>query len=194
MVRQHQGYPASMTHQGYLQQQFPQDIQGKIAHIQQMNISSMQEHIDQIPNADNQMTAICTTTIKTDTVSIEQFGICSPNDIGGNQQPAVLLEAASKVATDKALTLILAASNQALPQVIDVPVTGKAPNQQNKSKKDYSKYAHNPMSENQRRLLTKMANECGRDIETSCLQVLNKSFDTLSNSDVQQMIEYFRSH
>lgn len=192
MDRPHQQYPAQQPHQGHLQQQFPQDIQAKIAHIQQMKISSIKEHIDQIPNADNQMTAVCTTTILTDTMSIEQFGACTPNDIGGNQHPAALLESASKFATDKALALALAASNQASPQVIDVPVTGKSPSQRSEPQKDYSKYANNPMSGNQRRLLCKMANECGQNIETTCLQVLNKSFDSLNNENVQQLVSYFK--
>lgn len=188
-----QQYPAHMPIQGHNHMSAGLDIQGKIAHIQQIKISSIMEHVDQIPHADNNYTAVCTTTIQAGTTTIEQFGACTPNDIGGNQHPTALLESASRLATEKALALALAVSSHDQPQIIDIPAASKHPSLRTKLKRDYSRYDNYPMTGNQKGLLLKMANETGQDIEAVSISVLSKPFASLNNKDVQDLVAHFKS-
>ncbi len=79
--------------------------------IRQIGITGMQRTIKQAPAQDNGHTAICSVQVDTSQGEFSDFGVATPDSIGGSIDAGELLEKASTQGTRKALGMVLFAHN-----------------------------------------------------------------------------------
>ncbi|WP_288229069.1 hypothetical protein [uncultured Desulfovibrio sp.] len=83
---------------------FSQDFMNE---IRQIGITEMKRSIDQIPAPDNGHTAICSVQLATSQGNFSDFGVATPDSIGGSTDAGELLEKASHRGTEKAFGMAL---------------------------------------------------------------------------------------
>ena len=79
--------------------------------IRQIGITGMKRSIDQVPASENGHTAICSVQLATSQGNFTDFGVATPDSIGGSTDAGALLKKASHRGTENVLGMALFAHN-----------------------------------------------------------------------------------
>ena len=86
--------------------------------IRQIDITGMKRSIDQVPAPENGHTAICSVQFATSQGKFSDFGVATPDSIGGSTDAGELLKKASHRGTENVFGMALFAHNA--PPVLDI--------------------------------------------------------------------------
>ena len=79
--------------------------------IRQIGITGLKRSIDQVPASENGHTAICSVQLATSQGKFSDFGVATPDSIGGSTDAGELLKKASHRGTENVFGMILVAHN-----------------------------------------------------------------------------------
>lgn len=167
-------------------QALPVMIMGK---LERAKVNGVASTVLQIPSDDNDHTAVCTATIQTSTGYSSNFGVATPDMVGGTKHPAQLLHAAECLALTKALATLSTAKAES--PTFDVACTTKQPASPPQSPQ-YKHRNDKPMSANQASLLRNLAAKKMMSIDQAA-GMRQKTFAELTSADAHAIIQQFKN-
>lgn len=175
--------------------------------IRQIGITGMKRSIDQVPASENGHTAICSVQLATSQGNFTDFGVATPDSIGGSTDAGALLKKASHRGTENVLGMALFAHNTQ--PVLDI--TPYSPKETKSSTNREKLPLNTPSAQNQNHAL-KNSNGGGSKpasgkqlswIEAMCLrqavapedvarEICAKPLEKLTGADANKIIQTLR--
>lgn len=165
-----------------------------INEIRQIGITGVQRTVEQVPAPDNGHTAICSVEVDTSRGKFSDFGVATPNIIGGSTDTGELLGEAANQGTRKALGMALV-THQVQP-VLDItpaplkqlPSNGQQ-TQQNLNRRSSNGGGSKPASEKQVSWIQSLCLKGFVAPEAMAQKICGKPMAALTGSDANKMIQ-----
>jgi hypothetical protein len=165
--------------------------------IQNLGIRDVSFNAVQIPNTDNQHTAVVTCQIKTDRSSFKALGVATPDMVNGATHPAQLIPAAEVHALEATIgavgTFQPAAGMPSQNVQSNHTSAYHASAQKPEATKTYHHSPTTPISDKQLDLILSMAGRQDKDPEEVAQDVCRKPLKKCSRADGNQIIQELRS-
>lgn len=181
--------------------------QGFMNEIRQIGITGMKRSIDQVPAPENGHTAICSVQLTTSQGKFSDFGVATPDSIGGSTDAGELLKKASHRGTENVFGMALVAHTA--PPVLDItpcssketkpstdreklPVSTSPAQDQGYSSKNSNGGGSKPASGKQLSWIEAMCLRQAVAPEDVAREICAKPLEELTGADANQIIQTLR--
>ncbi len=177
--------------------------------IRQIGITGLKRSIDQVPASENGHTAICSVQLATSQGKFSDFGVATPDSIGGSTDAGELLKKASHRGTENVFGMILVAHNA--PPVLDItpcslketksstdreklPVSTSPAQEQGHSSKNSNGGGSKPASGKQLSWIEAMCLRQAVAPEDVAREICAKPLEKLTGADANKIIQTLRQN
>lgn len=169
--------------------------------INEACVQGVKSNVTQMPTKDNGHMAMVQADTTTKIGTFTGHGIATPSLINGSTDTQALLDRAYMEAFTRSVAISSLASEQRHDEIVIEPQTVPSPHQslpapyqrEQGQKTEYHHSRKKPISDAQRHLIERLANEKHIDLQDFIYQRYNKTIDQLSSFDANDAISFLTS-